>query len=83
MKANDTRTCPLCQKMFPAAELYLHIVREPTDIRRFTHEVIRIEYPAWREEDGACATCWRHYAETGRLAKVIAELPAAIQANAS
>jgi len=82
MKAKSTAICPLCQKLFSAAELHAHIVTAPIDTRQYAREEIRTRYPDWVERDGACEPCWNYYVQWGELAMAMQEFAVATHADA-
>ena len=61
-----TATCPLCHES-PAADVATHLDGEDEGIAEPTFAMIKVLFPDWREDHGACTACWSFYRNLVRV----------------
>jgi hypothetical protein len=56
-QTRTTATCSLCHES-PAADVATHLDGEDEGIAEPTFAMIKVLFPDWREDHGACTACW-------------------------
>jgi hypothetical protein len=66
---HDKNVCPLCREPHAAA-VATHAACEQEGLGECTREIIKVLYPEWLAEYGACGSCWGYYSNLIRLLNV-------------
>jgi len=62
--------CPLCSEVF-SAKSFKSISEERPKVRQNTILVIQTYHPDWKENQGACVSCWNSYRNAGRILELL------------